>query len=191
MCNLQPPSLAACIMKITVMMTQDRSVLGANHTPHFRSQLTFLRAFAFSQIFGSIFWAALGRRVPVRFLLAAAAFVVAAAALATSLSASLPTALMSASAMGVGVGGLHLLVRLAWADYYGREHLGTIRGLAMSAQIGGQALGPVTSGFMFDATGSYRLPLLVYTIAAGLAGLMVLFATPPKPSDKDLAAYRK
>ena len=136
--------------------------------------------FAFAQIFGSIFWAALGRRVQVRFLLAAAAFVVAAAALATSASATLPTALTSAAAVGVGVGGLHLLVRLAWADYYGREHLGAIRGFAMSAQIGGQALGPVMSGFMFDATGSYQLPLMVFTVAASLAGLLVLFATPPK-----------
>ena len=136
--------------------------------------------FAFAQIFGSIFWATLGRRVQVRFLLAAAAFVVAAAALATSASATLPTALTSAAAVGVGVGGLHLLVRLAWADYYGREHLGAIRGFAMSAQIGGQALGPVMSGFMFDATGSYQLPLMVFTAAASLAGLLVLFATPPK-----------
>jgi len=78
------------------------------------------------------------------------------------------------------VGGLHLLVRLAWADYYGREHLGTIRGFTMSAQIGGQAAGPVLAGFMFDATGSYQLPLLVFTGAATLAAILALFATPPK-----------
>ena len=145
--------------------------------------------FAFSQIFGSIFWAALGRRIQVRFLLAAAAFVLGAATLATSASVSLPAALTSAAAVGVGVGGLHLLVRLAWADYYGREHLGAIRGYALSAQIGGQALGPVMSGFMFDATGSYQLPLMVFTAAASLAGLLVLFATPPKnPVERTVAS---
>ncbi|MCH7565525.1 MAG: hypothetical protein IH968_17065 [Gemmatimonadetes bacterium] len=113
-------------------------------------------------------------------LLSAAAFVVAAAAFGTSVSASLPTALLAAASVGFGVGGLHLLVRLAWADYYGREHLGTIRGFSMSAQIGGQAVGPVLAGFMFDATGSYQMPLLVFTAAAALAGIVALFATPPR-----------
>ena len=116
----------------------------------------------------------------MRFLLSAAAFVVAAAAFGTSVSASLPTALLAAASVGFGVGGLHLLVRLAWADYYGREHLGTIRGFSMSAQIGGQAVGPVLAGFMFDATGSYQIPLLVFTGAATLAGVLALFATPPR-----------
>jgi len=138
--------------------------------------------FAFSQIFSAMFWAALGRRFPVRFLLSAAAFVVAAAAFGTSISESLPTALIAAATVGMGVGGLHLLVRLAWADYYGREHLGAIRGYTMSAQIGGQAVGPVLAGFLFDATSSYQLALLVFTGSALLAGVLALFATPPKLS---------
>ena len=136
--------------------------------------------FAFSQIFGSVFWPTLGRRVPVRFLLSAAAFVVAVAVLITSMSGSLPTALLAAATVGFGVGGLHILLRLAWADYYGREHLGAIRGFTMSAQIGGQAIGPVLAGLMYDATGGYQAPFLVFTVVASSAGLMALFATPPK-----------
>jgi len=138
--------------------------------------------FAFSQIFSAMFWAALGRRIPVRFLLSATAAIVAVAAFGTSVSATLPAELVSAATVGFGVGGLHLLVRLAWADYYGREHLGTIRGYTMSAQIGGQAIGPVLAGFMFDATGSYQMPFLVFTGAATLAAILALFATPPKLS---------
>ena len=137
-------------------------------------------AFAFSQIFGSVFWSALSRRTPVRILLSAAAFVVAVAVLGTSVSGSLPTALLASATVGFGVGGLLLLMRLAWADYYGREHLGAIHGLTLSAQIGGQAIGPVLAGFMFDATGSYQMPFLVFAGVASLAGLIVLFATPPK-----------
>ena len=98
----------------------------------------------------------------------------------SSMSTSLPSALISAATIGFGAGGLHLLVRLAWADYYGREHLGTIRGFTMSAQIGGQAAGPVVAGFLFDATGSYQLPIMVFTGLAALAGLLALFATPPR-----------
>jgi MFS family permease len=136
--------------------------------------------FALAQIVAGIFWSTLSRRVPLRFLLAAAAFVLALASQATSYSDTPAAALGSAAAVGLGVGGLHLLVRLAWADYYGRRHLGSIRGITMSAQIGGQALGPVTSGFLFDHTGNYHLALQVFTAAATLGGLLVLLATPPK-----------
>ena len=136
--------------------------------------------FALAQIVAGIFWSTLSRRIPLRFLLAAAAFVLALASQATWYSDTPAAALGSAAAVGLGVGGLHLLVRLAWADYYGRRHLGSIRGITMSAQIGGQALGPVTSGFLFDHTGNYHLALQVFTAAATLGGLLVLLATPPK-----------
>ena len=72
------------------------------------------------------------------------------------------------------------LMRLAWADYYGRENLGSIRGWTLGMQVGGQAVGPVLAGFMFDATGSYQLPFRVFAGAALLAGLLALGATPPK-----------
>ena len=136
--------------------------------------------FALAQIVAGMFWSTLARRVHLRYLLAAAAFVLAGASVATSHSDTPVSALASAGAVGLGVGGLHLLVRLAWADYYGRQHLGSIRGITMSAQIGGQALGPVTSGFLYDHTGNYHLALQVFTAAAALGGLLVLFATPPK-----------
>ena len=49
----------------------------------------------------------------------------------------------------------------------------------MSAQVGGQAIGPIFAGLMFDGTGSYQAPFLVLALVATLAGLMVIFATPP------------
>ena len=80
---------------------------------------------------------------------------------------------------GAGVGGLHTLLRLAWADYYGRIHLGAIRGITLPAQIGGQAIGPVVSGFMFDASGDYRVPFVIFAAAVALSALLVLAAVPP------------
>jgi MFS family permease len=136
--------------------------------------------FAFAQIPASLFWAALGRRVPVRFLLAGSAFILSASAIASVISNTIPTSLLASFSVGFGVGGIHLLIRLAWADYYGREHLGSIRGLTMAAQVGGQAIGPVLSGFMFDYSGNYSLPFIIYAASVLVAGLGVLFATPPK-----------
>ena len=146
-------------------------------------------AFAIFQMLGAMFWAMLGRRGPVRFLLSAVALVLAVAAFGASFSSSLRSALLAAATVGVGVGGLRILVRLAWADYYGREHLGAIRGYTMSAQIGGQAAGPVLAGFMFDATGSYQLPLMMFTGSAALAGLLALFAIPPRLQVPEAVSY--
>ena len=137
-------------------------------------------AFALAQMPASLFWAALARRTPIRFLMMGASCVVALAAVGTVLSDWLLPELISAAGVGFGVGGLHLLIRLVWADYYGRQNLGTIRGLTMSVQVGGQALGPVIAGFMFDHFHSYRTPFTFFAVAVFLAGLMALAAKPPQ-----------
>jgi MFS family permease len=161
--------------------------ISLHQVPHFIHQglpdsLAAMTAgiYAFAQMPGGVFWSTLSRRVPVRFLLSLTAFVVAAGAIGIAASSVFGWAMAASATMGFGVGGLHLLVRLAWADYYGRQYLGRIRGLTLSAQIGGQALGPVTAGFMFDTTGSYQLPFRVFTIGVFIAGLLALAATPPK-----------
>ena len=136
--------------------------------------------FALAQMPASLFWAALARRMPIRFLMMFASFVVALAAAGTALSDRVLPEIISAAGVGFGVGGLHLLIRLVWADYYGRQNLGTIRGLTMSVQVGGQALGPVIAGFMFDYFDSYRIPFTFFAVAVFLAGIMAVAAKPPR-----------
>ena len=136
--------------------------------------------FALAQMPASICWAALARRIPIRYLMTFSSFVVAAAAIGTVLSDWLLPEIISAAGVGFGVGGLHLLLRLVWADYYGRQNLGTIRGWTMSAQLGGQALGPVIAGFMFDYFDSYAVPFTFFAVAVFLAGIMALAANPPQ-----------
>lgn len=135
--------------------------------------------FALGQIPGGLFWASLGRVVPVRILLAMSALTVALGAFGTGCSSDIDWGIPSGFTLGFGVGGLHSLLRLTWADYYGRQHLGSIRGLTLPAQIGGQAIGPVVAGFMFDITGGYRAPFIIFGIIVSLGALFVLGAIPP------------
>ena len=86
-----------------------------------------------------------------------------------------------------GIGGIHLLLRLVWADFYGRSSLGSIRGITLPVQIAGQLTGPLISGFMFDATGSYRLAFFLVAAAAAAASVMVLAATPPRRPVEELS----
>ncbi len=135
--------------------------------------------FALSQVPAGLLWSSLAQRVPVRFLLALSGLAVGIGAIATLVSESLAGGVASAAILGVGVGGLHVLLRLAWADYYGRQYLGSIRGVTLPVQITGQALGPIISGFVYDATDSYRIPFITFAVGASLVTLLVLYATPP------------
>jgi OFA family oxalate/formate antiporter-like MFS transporter len=136
--------------------------------------------FAGAQVPGGLMWSALTKRLPVRGVLALAGVAVALGALGTAYASTLLSGIVSASIIGAGVGGLHLLLRLAWANYYGRQHLGTIRGITLPAQIGGQAIGPITAGLVFDATGSYQTVFLFFAGVVALGSVLVLSAVPPR-----------
>ena len=163
-----------------------------HQVPHYIGQGVDIRLaailasiFAFGQVPGSLFWSFWARRVPLRFLLAAAGGIMAVGAIGTGYSGTLAVGLPMGFLLGAGVGGIQMLLRLTWADYYGRLHLGSIRGLTLPAQIGGQAMGPTIAGFMFDATGGYRTPFTVFGIVVAVAAVMVLAATPPAPLPQD------
>ena len=137
-------------------------------------------AFAMGQIPGGMVWSLVGRRLPVRVMLAISAVWLAGGVFGIGFTHLLIWGIVFGFLFGAGVGGLHTLLRLAWADYYGRVNLGAIRGLTLPAQIGGQAIGPVVSGFMFDASGGYFLPFVIFGSAVGLSALLVLTAVPPR-----------
>ncbi len=142
--------------------------------------------FALAQVPGGLLWSATTRRIPVRFVLAISGICVALGAMGTALSGTLAWGILSAAIIGSGVGGLHLLLRLAWADYYGRQHLGTIRGITLPVQLGGQAVGPVAAGFVFDATGSYHMVFLFFAGVVALGSVLVLAASPPNSADRPM-----
>ena len=109
--------------------------ISLHQVPHYIGQgvpthLAALTAstFAFGQVPGGVFWSFWARRVPLRVLLSVAAATMSVGAIGTGFSSSLSTGIPMGFLLGVGVGGIHLLLRLTWADYYGRLHLGSIRG---------------------------------------------------------------
>ena len=136
--------------------------------------------FALSQVAGGLFWSTLSVRIPVRFLLASSGMIVALGGAVTGASGTFVWGLSAAATLGGGIGGIHLLLRLVWADFYGRSSLGSIRGITLPVQIGGQLTGPLIAGFMFDATGSYSTAFFLVTATAASASVMVLAATPPR-----------
>ena len=155
--------------------------------PHYVSQglpgssaALIISAFALAQVAAGLAWSVLTYRFPVRFLLAGSGLFVALGAAGIAVSGTMGWGLAAAGALGVGIGGAHLLLRTTWADFFGRGSLGSIRGITLSFQLGGQLVGPVIAGFTYDAVGSYRPAFLALAAAVSLASVVVLAATPPR-----------
>jgi OFA family oxalate/formate antiporter-like MFS transporter len=85
----------------------------------------------------------------------------------------------AATFFGLGVGGLLVMLPIAWADYFGRSNYGAIRGVALTGQVLAQASGPLLSGVLRDATGGYETSLACFAALSGLSMLAALLATPP------------
>ncbi len=62
---------------------------------------------------------------------------------------------LAMAVFGLGIGGMMFMQNFIWADYFGRAHLGAIRGIVLpiTLVIGGS--GAPIAGYMYDWTGSY------------------------------------
>jgi cyanate permease len=122
---------------------------------------------------------AMPRRLPARFALALAGVLLALGVVLMSAIASPRDGYLAAAVFGLGIGGVLTLLPIAWADYFGRANFGAIRGLALSAQVLAQAVGPLLSGALRDATGDYGLSLRCFAALSVLSVLAALAARRP------------
>ncbi len=67
-----------------------------------------------------------------------------------------------------------------WARYYGREHLGKIRGSVFTAGVAGSSTGPFIMGLIYDNTGSYQVSLFLFMVLLIPIAIAALWAKPPK-----------
>jgi cyanate permease len=88
---------------------------------------------------------------------------------------------LAAGIFGSGIGGLFTMLPIAWADYFGRRSYGAIRGIAVSVQVLAAASGPLLSGVLRDATGSYERSLQCFLLLSCLSVLAALFGRKPEP----------
>ena len=128
---------------------------------------------------GSLAWGWVAEKFPVRYVLAAVAAAVAGPALLFIWADNTVGALIYSSLFGFGVGGMLSVPPVAFADYYGRQSLGAIRGVTEPFTSLEQAVGAVASGVVFDLTHSYDIALIAFAILGALTAVFVLFARPP------------
>ena len=136
--------------------------------------------FSLMSAIGSALCGLMPRAVPIRYALALSGGFLAFGSGAMIGIATAPEGALAAALFGLGLGGLLTLLPVAWADYFGRANYGAIRGLALSAQVLAQAAGPLLSGALRDATGSYVRPLECFAALSLLSILAALAARRPQ-----------
>ena len=78
--------------------------------------------------------------------------------------------------MGLTTGSFRVMDATVWAKYFGRLHLGSIRGATMIGTVGGTALGAYVLGLSYDFTGGYAVALctlLALPIAITIASFII------------------
>ena len=144
---------------------------------------TVMSIIAFTQLGSTLLWGFLSERCEIR-KTTMLMFMVQALGLgvATTTHALVPI-YIGFFFYGVGLGGSLVLQEVIWAAYYGRLSLGTVRGLAMMITLAFGAAGAPFFGFLFDATGNYLLPFVLFALALlGSAVLSRLTRPPRKPN---------
>ena len=129
----------------------------------------------------SLVWGRIVERVPVRFVMSAVAVNLAIGAFLFTLTDTAVEALAFSAFFGFGLGGMLVVPPVAYADYFGRSVLGTIRGVTEPFTTLGQAVGVMIPGLIFDFVGGASY--LPFFVGAGIVGVLAavasLFAVKP------------
>ncbi len=82
--------------------------------------------------------------------------------------------------LGLGLGLFGGLSNTVWVRYFGRTHLGYIRGSMWTASVAGSSVGPFLMGLAYDRFGDFRLSLIVIASVLAVLAFAGLWATPPR-----------
>jgi len=142
---------------------------------------TAMTLFAFCCAIVKVPWGFLAERIPARFCIIAV-YIGCATGLALLLSSkSVVFVFLYAVVYGIALGGLMVLREVLFADYFGREFLGTIRGVIMPLNLVAMAGGPFFAAWIHDLTGAYKIPYMIFFSTFVIGTFFMFLAKPPTP----------
>jgi OFA family oxalate/formate antiporter-like MFS transporter len=121
----------------------------------------------------------LANKGPLQILLMASMAALAGGIIALIFSTTPLIAHLYAVITGISTGLISLVGGTLLPRYFGREHLGKLRGAVLTAQMAGSSLGPFITGLIFDLTGSFQISLWIFVGLLIPAALISLRATQP------------
>ena len=93
-----------------------------------------------------------------------------------------------AGLFGGGQGMLIAVGSVVWVRYYGREHLGSIRGTLWSLTVAGSGCGPLLMGVVRDHYGSFDPAIAFFCVAMTVLAIPAWWATAPASQVADVGS---
>lgn len=155
--------------------------------------IALISTIAVSGAAGAVFIGFLAERFSKRILLSAIGFASGlvfwgfyiTVAIGTAQSSGPGVLLFLAVFYGLLHGGRLPLFSLIWAEYFGRESLGSIYSFSSPFRLTANAFGPIFAALFFDITGRYTIPFWIFIFLFMLVGIFSLLVKPPRvPSSK-------
>jgi len=129
--------------------------------------------------FGSVVWGWVLEKIEARYAYSMV-FVILGVSTVYLLSVdSTAEALVAAGLIGSVSSGSNVIISILYANYYGRNSLGRIRGVSETGVLLGQSVGPLLAGILFDTQGSYTFVFVLFSGIALACSVVVLAAKPP------------
>ncbi len=145
---------------------------------------------AFAMVIASIpamvskpFWGALIDRVAVKPLAALSASLTGLALLLIVFAVQTDDLLLIYAAfvvLGLGWGGMIPMQEVIWASFFGRTHIGAIRGAGLPFSFALGALAPWLVGVHVDVFGEYHRALQIVGVLNVLSGVLIYLVRPPQ-----------
>jgi len=129
---------------------------------------------------GTMIGGFLSDRIPNRLLLVAGQIILGLGIILAIVMTETWQAVIYGGVVGFSSGGVITVAAVIWPNYYGRKHLGSIRGAAAMAMVAGAALGPLPFALTFGLTGSYASTLAIFMAFPALSLVAAMFALPPR-----------
>jgi sugar phosphate permease len=137
---------------------------------------------------GSLVWGRVVENLRVSYTYAMVALVMAVALALFVFADTVLLGYIAAGLFGLAVAGILVVPAVAYANFFGRQSLGTIRGVTEPFTSLGQAIGAVSSGLVFHFAGFYTYAFVIYAILGVLTAVALLTARPPRHPAARLAA---
>jgi OFA family oxalate/formate antiporter-like MFS transporter len=129
-----------------------------------------------TQLLGGI----MADRMAVRWLLAASMTLLTATCVVLADADTLPRLVAGYVVFGCSSGLMSIVAGTAWARYFGRTHLGKIRGTSLTAAVGASAIGPVVMGVSADYLDGFEPSFWIFAVMVFGVAVAAFWATPPQ-----------
>lgn len=139
-----------------------------------------LTVFAVSLAIMQFVGGALADRLPARVLLVFGMLSLSLAVALLFVASSPMTAHLAGATLGIGQGIFFGVSQPLWARYFGRTHIGKIRGALMTFNVASSSLGPLYAGVTRDWQGDFSLALVTFMLMPLPIAVMSCFVRPPR-----------